>query len=35
MKADDVPIAEIARVLGLTRRTIYKALKRKVTAGAV
>ena len=35
MKADDVPIAEIARVLGLTRRTIYKTLKRKVTAGTV
>ncbi len=35
MKGDDVPIAEIARVLGLTRRTVYKALKRKVTPGAV
>ena len=30
MKADDVPIAEIARVLGLTRRTIYKVLKRQL-----
>jgi DNA invertase Pin-like site-specific DNA recombinase len=30
MKADDVPIAEIARALGLTRRTIYKVLKRQL-----
>jgi DNA invertase Pin-like site-specific DNA recombinase len=30
MKADDVPISEIARVLGLTRRTIYKVLKRQL-----
>jgi len=35
MKAVGVPIAEIARVLGLTRRTIYKTLKRKATGGAV
>ena len=29
MKAAGVPIAEIARVLGLTRRTIYKVLARQ------
>lgn len=34
MKADDVPVAEIARVLGLTRRTIYKTLARKAAGNA-
>jgi len=34
MKADDLAVSEIARVLGLTRRTIYKTLARKAAGNA-
>lgn len=34
MKADGVAVSEIARVLGLTRRTIYKTLARRATGNA-
>jgi DNA invertase Pin-like site-specific DNA recombinase len=34
MNADNVPKSEIARVLGLTRRTIYKTLARQAAGNA-